>query len=238
MKKFRNLLILSGLLIAAISCSDKDEPTPLKDVEFGLFEESIEVPQSMQTSDNQYAQNVNHLISSINPAFYSSFFTVPEGATRVNGTITASNARTSANVVTYEWSSQDMSIAYQITEQTDSYFYEIFIKYDSNADYKKWYEGGQAKDRKSGYFVILDPYATDRSVEIRYDYEIKSDNSFYIEYSSSTDNLQVLIRADKSGYIKRLENNKVVEEYIWDGTGKGSWTRYNSDGTVDKVTWS
>ncbi|MEX2336680.1 MAG: hypothetical protein WD555_05360 [Fulvivirga sp.] len=197
------------------------------------------VPEAMASSDNEYAMQVNSMITDIAIGEYSSFFVVPAGATKIDQSISAANARTSVNTVTYEWTSQQGSIAYQITEQTDSYFYEVFIK-SAGQEYYKYYEGEQAKDRKSGHFIVLNPSSDVRSVMIRYDYEIRSDNSLFIKYAfpEQNYNLEILFKADKSGYIKSLLGEDVKVEWNWDGAGNGSRIQYNEDGTEQKIEWT
>lgn len=240
--KLKSLFLLL-LAVAAISCGDKDDPAPaqdLKELELTIFEESqkIAVPEGLQSSSDPYAQQVNSMISSISVNSYSAMFTVPDGATQLSEPIEAANGRTNGSSVTWEWSYQGGSIAYQITELDDSYFFEMFFKTDGEP-YYKWFEGEQSKDGRSGSFLILDHTSDTRTVLLTYNYEIRADGSFYLEYISFTQTLKIEVAADKSGSISQFNGASIMYEYTWAADGSGTWTEYDETGAVvEEGSWT
>lgn len=244
MNKFKTLLFFVGLSAIIMSCGDKDDPAPkLEDVQFGLFEEgqTISVPQGIATSSDSHAKAVASTLAQMNVQSYSALFTIPDNANKIDGPIEAANGRMNTNTVTYEWTYDGDAIAYQISELDDSYFFELFIKNAGDDAYYKWFEGTQAKDGKSGSFVILEPSGTTRVVQLEYSFEFRSDGVFFMEYSVPSQDFywQALVNADNSGSMKYLQGTTVLQEYTWDAAGNGTWTEYDSDGTiVDSGTWT
>lgn len=244
-KDLQKLFVLFCLALVAVSCGDKDDPEPsLEEVELAVFSEEtkVAIPEGLKNSSSSEAQAVSSMIESMTSSIgaYSSLFTIPDGATKLSSPIEAANGRMAANSVTYEWSYQDGAVAYQITELSDSYFFEIFFK-EAGGPYYKWFEGTQAKDGKSGSFVMLD-FTVDTRVEIlTYEYEIRNDGSIYGEYNYPSWGYSFIfeVMADGSGYIKSYDNDVIQVEYIWSADGSGNWTYYDESGAVSSTgSWT
>lgn len=239
-KHLRNLFVFLFVSAVAISCGDKDDPQPVKleDVKLGVFETEITVPEGLTASTDEHAQAVNDFISQISlTSSYSAYFEVPEGATKLSSPVVGANGRLNGNIVTYEWAYQGGAIAYQITELDEAYLFELFFKTD-DSPYYKWFEGEQAKDGKSGSIVMFN--YTDDTVVFQYDYEYRSDGSFFLQYDLyGMYSLQMLVNADKSGYIKSFSSDVISFEYNWDAAGNGNWIQYDESGTqVSTGSWT
>ncbi|MBL6446264.1 hypothetical protein JMN32_08090 [Fulvivirga sp. 29W222] len=244
-KDLQKFLVLFCLALVAVSCGDKDDPEPsLEEVELAVFSEEnkVFIPEGLKNASDSEAQAVSAMIESMtsNIGAYSSLFTIPDGATKLASPIEAVNGRMYTNMVTYEWSYQGGSIAYQITEQDNAYFFEIFFK-ETGGPYYKWFEGTQAKDGKSGSFAMLDIEAASRVEVFTYEYEIRNDGSIYGEYNYPSFGYSFVfeVLADGSGYIESYENDLLQVEYMWSANGSGSWTYYDESGNVSSSgTWT
>lgn len=239
-KHLRNLFVFLFVSAVAISCGDKDDPQPakLEDVKLGVFETEITVPEGLKNSTDEHAQTVNEFISQLSQTSnYSAYFEVPEGATKLSGPIQGANGRMNGNVVTYEWAYQGGAIAYQITELDETYLFELFFRTE-DSPYYKWFEGEQTKDGKSGSFVMFN--YSDNTVVFQYDYEHRNDGSFFLEYDlAGMYSLQMLVNADKSGYIKSFSSDVISFEYNWDTAGNGTWIEYDESGNqVSTGSWT
>lgn len=130
-------LFMGALLSIAFACSDDDDngPTSLESAKlsFQNADNRISPPAGLRSSENEYAQMALGYIEMANSiGVYAEFMNVPNGATKTSTPITAANGRVSSTqteYLVYIWSDEGYgSVAYQLSEQNDSYVFELFFK--------------------------------------------------------------------------------------------------------------
>lgn len=250
--KIKQFLLL-GIALFAVSCS-KDDPEPVLDkdsVTLSLAEEAtvIEPPAAMAASDNQYAQEAVGYIQLVNGiAEYLNFIElIPNNAEKSTTKITASNGRVKApgQVVTYTWTDvqSGYSVAYQIGETSDSYTFEFFFKFQGEAEWTKYFDGSEKKDRSSGYLKVYDVYGfydEARGVLIEYSWT-RSGNilDFRMEDAYGDFVIEISINEEtKAGSATYIIYGNVEYEMEWDAEGNGSWVWYDEEGNIiEEGTW-
>ncbi|MBT1705969.1 hypothetical protein [Chryseosolibacter indicus] len=245
--KITRFLLLSAVLFFAFSCSDDDEPKSqeqeLEEATLSLNSSSnvITAPSAMLSSDDTYAQMAAAWVQSANAmSQYLEMMVIPQGATKSSTRITASNGRSaeSGEVLTYTWSHpQGGSYAYQVSNTSTKYVFEMFIKATGSASWVKYFHAEELKDRSEGYMKVFDAYGmTDKpgNALLQYSWKRNGDNfkmliddytgAFVIEL-----NLNVKTKAGNVIYI--IEGSKTYE-MIWDAKGNGGWKWFDTDGSI------
>src|SRR5690606_34246086 len=196
-------LLLLAAAFFAFSCSDDDEPAPLEKRGISLAENDqvITVPQALLSSTDPYANMAAGWIMQANAmSAYLHFFDMPTGAQKSEAKITASNGRVkdAGDNVTYVWSDTESgySVAFQVSEETDRYEFEIFLKIEAGAEFLKYSHAEQRTDRTKGFMKIYDIfgiYGDDASVVwINYEWS-RAGNIFNLSISEHSDCFELAI---------------------------------------------
>lgn len=236
------LMLMAALVPGACSDDDSGGPGPgLSEVDLLFFEEGgiVTVPEAMASSGDTHAAVASAYVYQFNVvSIYGAFFNVPEGAT-TSDPVTAPNSRVSANTTTYVYSYDGNEIAYQITDQGDSYYFELFMKLQGES-YYKYMDGEQKKDGSEATLHILDTSVDERVVLLSY-YVVRTSNGYTLKMTDNEENYVVDIESnnDLSGSIVVNEDGAVTAEYEWDAAGNGSWKEYGSEGNLlDQGSWT
>lgn len=248
MKTTKFALFLAVIFFAASCKKDEVKPTStLDNASLSLASQSqvVTPPTGLSNSTDEHAEMAAGWIQSINTiSSYSDYMKPPPGAAKSSTKITAKNGRvaTAGDFETWTWTdSQGNSIGYQISETTDSYVFDVFLKVSGQADWYKFLHAEEKKDKSSGTLFILDVGGTDPSVKVlQYDwslvgtlftFKVTGADNFVINLTYHTDT--------KAGEVVYINNGKKWYDMIWDTHGNGSWTLYKDDGvTVDtNGTW-
>ncbi|HLT80078.1 MAG TPA: hypothetical protein VKZ86_03565 [Cyclobacteriaceae bacterium] len=245
-------LLLLAAAFFAFSCSDDDEPAPLEKRGISLAENDqvITVPQALLSSTDPYANMAAGWIMQANAmSAYLHFFDMPTGAQKSEAKITASNGRVkdAGDHVTYVWSDTESgySVAFQVSEETDRYVFEIFLKIEAGAEFLKYFHAEEKKDRSEGFMKIYDIfgiYGDDASVVwINYEWT-RAGNIFNLSITEHSDSFELDITIDLATNAGSVTSRMSgVKQYVltWDGAGNGTWAQYNDEGTViDSGAWT
>lgn len=251
--KITKLLLLLVAALAFACSDDDDDQSSLENqtLSFASNEQVIAAPTAMQSSENQEAQTALYWIENANAmSLYLSYMQVPSGATKSNDRITASNGRVNASgdVVVYTWASDDMAIAYQISETSDSYVFEVFIKItDIQPEWTKYFHAEEKKDRSSGFMNIYDAIDSDDPSVILLSYTwSRSGDMFTFTFSSPDENPEyeysvtmVINEKTKAGSITYKTGGEKDFEMTWDAAGNGTYIYYDDKGQIeDEGTWT
>lgn len=237
---FISLLIIS---VSLFSCSKDDEgenQPDLSEVNLLFFDEenTISPPEGLTNNSNMHA-----VLASIQATYFSNvglhagFFQIPTDADN-SAPITAKNGRVAENIQTYVYGYGDAAVAYQVTDRSSEYFFELFIKYEGE-DYIKIYEAIQKKDGSEASFSYLDEEADERTILLSWVYKKTSDGYTikYIDESSNT-TFELQMHNDQSGSIVSKEDGVLSSEYTWDAVGNGTYKYYDSEGILeDSGSW-
>jgi len=251
MKTTKISLFLAVVFFAASCKKDEVKPTSsLDNTSLSLASQSeiVTAPTGLENSSDEKAQLAASWIGSINEMTnYLSYMKPPAGATKSTTKIVAKNARvaTAGDYETWTWTdSQGNSVAYQISETTDSYVFDLFLKLSGQADWLKYFHAEEKKDKSSGTMYILDVYGSnDASVKIlQYDWTL-SGTLFTFKMTSELDNgfvINLTYHTDtKAGEVVYIIGGKKWYDILWDTHGNGQWTLYQEDGVMiqDSGTW-
>ncbi len=242
--KLINAMLLSAAVVAS-ACSDDDDnkKSNLESVKFGLANETklIEATESLQNSDNEVAMMANGWISVANGLLqYTSYLQAPSNAVKSKNRITAVNGRTNANgdVLVYTWSDQSFTYAYQVSEQSDRYVFEIFLK-ETGGDWYKYTQAEELKDGSAGRMKVFDVEGPDASfVLFSFRWEHQDDDDFALSYFDFIDESSISFLVDSNGtgfagaYSGTGSNRKKVYELVWYAEGGGLWTYYDEEEVV------
>lgn len=244
-------LLLLAAAIFAFSCSKDEEPSlEQKAISLAEGDQVIVAPPALLSSDDPQAQLAASWIMQANAmSSYLQYFNMPAGAQKSEAKITASNGRVkgAGDHVTYVWEDENsgQSVAFQISEESDQYVFEIFLKLEAGADFLKYFHAEEKKDRSEGFMKIYDIfgiYGDDASVVwINYEWTRAGDifNLSITEYSES---FHVDITVDqntKAGSVTYYFDGSKEYTLTWDGAGNGTWAYYNEEGTVtESGTWT
>jgi hypothetical protein len=247
--KLSKILSMMVLVAIAAACSKDDEPEPnVEDAALSFSQNSpiIEVPQSLVTNEDSYAQMAAGWISMANGMTANlAMFTPPAGAQKSTDLITPVNGRVSASSgVVYSWSDgQGNHVAYQVRDESDKYVFELFYKGVDDAGWYRYLYAQEAKDRSAGYMRLYDVWGVSsdsRGTELMsWDWARKGDQ-FTLDFSSAEGEMKVTLVINtktKAGSAVYYESSNKLFEMEWDALGKGSWKSYDAGELVDQGTW-
>ena len=246
MKMIKYLLISSVLL--TFSCS-KDDPKPASSASLSLAsnQQTFTAPTKMQSSSDPQAQMAVSWIATANAmSSYLSYFNAPAGATKSDVAITASNARTSSGSVTvYIWtdSGTGYKIAYQVTENSNSYYFDAFLMLPNSTQWLKYVHAEELKDKSKGSMKIYDIFTggNPSTVWLTYAWTRSGDN-FTLTITDLEDLFKVELAINqktKAGNVKYYLDNVLEYQMTWDATGAGTWIEYDEQGNiVEQGTWT
>lgn len=238
-------LLLLAVALFAFSCSGDDEKPSLDKQALSFLEDDqvITVPPALLASDDDQAQLAASWITMANAmSSYLHYFEMPAGAQKSEAKITASNGRVkdAGDHVTYVWTDEQsgQSVAYQVSEESDRYVFEIFLKLDAAAEFLKYFHAEEKKDRSEGFMKIYDIFGIsgdDTSVVwLEYDWS-RAGNIFNLTMKDHTDNYRIEFAIDRNtnaGSVVFYGGGVKGYELIWDGAGNGTWAYFNDEGTV------
>ena len=240
-------LLAVGLALLAFSCSKDEEPS-LKDQKLSLSgeEQVIVAPSALLTSQDENAQTTSSYIALANGlSSYFSYFNIPSGASKSKTKITASNGRVAStgDFYVYTWTdaSTGYSIAYQISEESDSYVFEFFFMMPGSSDWLKYMHMEEKKDRSSGSMKVYDIFNSDASVVILECNWSRAGNIFNFTMNMFGDGKIVLTynESTKAGSVEFYSSDVIYYSSTWDAAGNGTWAYYDEEGNVaDSGTWT
>lgn len=253
--KITRILLFSILTAVAFSCSeDDDAKSSSSDLEkaslsFAGDAKVIAPPSAMASSEDTYAMMANSYITQANlMTNYLSYFTPPSGATKSSTAITASNGRVAAaqtEYLVYTWSDPNYgSIAYQISQESDKWVFEIFFKGKGQSSWLRYVYAEEQKDKSSGFMNIYDIFTGDGGLLLNYAWTRSGDVlTFVLSESASGLNVKVTIvinEKTKAGSVLYTIDGAKFYEMEWDAQGNGSWAIYEDDGTtvLEEGTWT
>jgi hypothetical protein len=244
--KITKALLLSAAIIASACSDDDDKKSSLETAKLSLAasQKVIEAPAAMQNSENEYAQMANGWVQLANGMTqYFTYLEFPEGAAKSTTRITPSNARVKAtgDVLVYTWSDEQSgySIAYQVSEESDKYVWEIFLK-EGGSDWLKYFHAEEKKDRSAGFMKIYNIYGDDPS-EVIFTYEwSRSGDELTFTFSDGSDQSKLIITVNEktgAGSIVSIEDGIKTYEMTWDAQGNGTWAFYEDGEVSESGTW-
>lgn len=229
-KRLLMLLLFSGLVFTSCSKNNEEveEQEQLSEVVMKDFQEKVSkmsVPNSMQNSNNAYAQQANVQFQSLKTIAqsYSALFTVP-----ANATASRVSAKSSNSSKTYTWSANGFTVKYTVTESSDRYTFSYNI--EGNGVSEKLMDGYQLKDGSYAEAKLYDSGITVSTIKwwINGDIaklEVIVDTNRIILESNTINN---------SGNIKVYESSSITLEYNWNSDGSGWVKNYLTNETF---TW-
>lgn len=248
--KITKLLLLAAA-ISAFSCSRDEEPSlEKKAISLAEGNQVITAPPALLESEDEQAQLAASWIMMANSmTSYLYYFDMPAGAQKSEARITASNGRVkdAGDHVTYVWTDEQsgQSVAYQVSEESDRYVFEIFLKLEPSADFLKYFHAEEKKDRSEGFMKIYDIFGIsgeDASVVwLEYDWS-RVGNIFNLTMKDHTDNYRIEFAIDtntNAGSVVFYGEGVKGYELVWDGAGNGTWAYFNDEGmVVEQGTWT
>lgn len=232
-KKITTFLLLF-VMIGFSSCSNDDE---IQEKELASvskeFQEKItqmDLPSALENSENTHAQSASTQFNAVKQLgqTFSYLLTVPEYAsTSSKPEGTASKSAKTINSETYTWEEDGVSITYTITEESDRYTFNYYIK---STDFTgNLLSGYQLKDGSYAEFSMKNENST-----ITFKFWVNG-NNIKAELTYGGDKIQLETNTTtKEGAIKIYEGGSLTEEYIWNSNGTGSYKNHNT-GASD--TW-
>lgn len=247
--KISKLLLLVVAALAFACSSDDDKPGLEKQtLSFAANQEVITAPAGLQASEDEQAQTALYWIQNANSmSQFLSYMQVPAGAAKSNDRITASNGRVNASgdVVVYIWSDPngDGDVAYQISETSDSYVFEVFLRIaDVQPDWTLFFHAEEKKDRSSGFMNVYDAIMSDDPTVILFAYNwTRSGDLFTLIFSAPDEDPEfnysvtlVINEKTKAGSVTYKTDNVKDFEMTWDAAGNGTWIYYDEEGGIDQ----
>ncbi|HEY9009041.1 hypothetical protein [Ohtaekwangia sp.] len=253
--KITKYLLLLAVALFAFACShdDKDSSSSLEKQTISLSSQSqvITAPSAMQSSSDDHAQMAVSYITMANAMnTYLGYFKAPEGAVKSTTAITAANGRVAASgdVVVYTWSdaNSDVKIAYQISETSDSYAFDVFFQFSGSSSWLKYFHAEEKKDRSEGFmnvYDILGIYGDNKSlIMLKYNWSRSGDN-FTFKLTDTQDNYYFVVTVNektKAGEVTYYSGTIKIYDMTWDTNGNGHWAFYNADdgSLLEEGTWT
>ncbi|OSY88944.1 hypothetical protein WH52_04575 [Tenacibaculum holothuriorum] len=232
LNKLSYLLILV-ISFSLISCGGNDENVQeeeqLSSVVMKDFKEKVsamQLPSTMQNSSNQYAQQANAQFNAVKGLSqgYITLLTIPATATSssVNDNLQAKSA---SNSKTYTWTANGVTIKYIISESSDRYTFSYTTTYNGTST--KLMDGYQLKNGSYAEAKLYDNNTVVGTLKWWVNGDVAK-----IEINS--DNIKLVLETNtknKSGFIKVYEYSNLVEEFIWNTDGSGTYKNYNTNET-------
>lgn len=260
MKNLVKFFSLAFFLAFTVSCGDDDSDSPSTSLEnaefeFSMGEPPITVPTAIAQSNDQNALQINTWLQTANAMTgWLSNFQTPAGATKSNtpvGKKSAVNGRTKEDVVVYTYTADDgmgntISVAYQLSEDSDNYIFEIFWQYNEG-DFQRLIYAEESKDPLRNGFMevyLTDPTSSGSSSEFifRYEWNETATGQFTFRVFDSGDafELVIVVLPDNSGSLSLSYSGVRSYEATWSADGtSGTFTTYDSEGNEESSgAWS
>lgn len=253
MKSSKILLLVFGIVLLLASCSKKSDPQPattLSSASLSLASgQAVTVPTALINSTDSHAQEAYSFAQSVNAiSSYTAAFTIPSGATKTSTPIVAVNvsgriASTQQSYLVYIWTdpSSGSSVAYQVSETTDSYTFELFYKESGTSVWVRYLNAEEKKDKSSGFMNVYDPTVTKISPAILSYNWTRATNvfNFIITDDYGTKVTLHVNTQTKAGDVEAYSSYILTEKLTWDAQGHGTWAEYDADGitVLSSGTW-
>ncbi|QSE96572.1 hypothetical protein [Fulvivirga lutea] len=245
MKLNKLFYFLLAFTIVLAGCNDDDDSTPSQSLEnaelsFSASDTPIELPAAMLASDDPNAQLAVGYVQQINGlSTQLSLFEVPAGATKSTtpiGKKGAENGRTEEDYLVYTFTDGDYSVAYQISETTTHYVFELFWKFTPESDYVKIVKAQESKLIREGFLEYYTGQAESEFV-FRYEWFEDPDGVLYFDLLTSDDEFRInaIINPNNSGTIDYYINGVIFYEISWNADGSGSWRSYDFEGNLSET---
>ena len=251
MKLLTKNLFLLAIALFAFACNNEEaQPNQQEEAaevfEFSAENPPVDLPTAMQNSSTPEAQMINGFVASLNSiSAYGAYFDIPEDAEFSTTPVSTSGGRTAAlaDVQVYTWTyadgQQSFTIAYQLSETTTQYKFEIFFNYNGEG-FTKVLEGQESKDASRD--GNLKWYVAELGADPIYVYSWKdnADGSFSAKFEGESYLLSYEIAADGSGEIEQSFDGVPFVTYTWNAEGTaGTVVYYDGDGNVtDTINWT
>jgi hypothetical protein len=253
MKKMNKVLLLIAFSAIVFSCSKDEDPAPaksLEDVTLSLAASGtakpVEAPAAMSSSSDPNAQQASSYLTQVNQiTSYLSYFTPPQGSVKSSTRITAANGRVAATqteYLVYTWSDGDYSVAYQISEQSGKYVFEIFTKIGTK-DWLLYLYAEEKTDGSEGLMKVYNSLFGDGALLVTYTWKHTGDVFDFVMATDTQDmDIKIAISVNtktKAGSVTYTIDGAKFYASTWDAQGNGSWTFYDlEDGSVSTSgTW-
>ena len=254
MTKPYKLLLLIAFSVVAFSCSKDDDATPeksLEDVTMSLSGSSsiVTPPTAMASSDNTYAMQASGYVSLANAmSGYLQYFKPPQGAVKSSTAITTANGRAAAaqtEYLVYTWTDSQgsgLSLAYQVSEQSGKYVFEIFIKFDQGDDWMRYVYAEEAKDGSEGLMRIFGAMYGSDDLMLNYSWKHTGDLfEFVMSSDADASAYEVSIKINtktKAGSVEYVIDGALMYNMTWDAAGNGTWTYYIDGEIYESGSWN
>ncbi|MEQ8928010.1 MAG: hypothetical protein RLO81_19490 [Fulvivirga sp.] len=238
-------------VIALTSCKDDEDSTPAQSLEnaelsFSASETPIELPAAMLSSDDPVAQQAVGYVQQINSMTNQlSLFDVPAGATKSTtpiGKKSSDNGRTEEDYLVYTYTDGDYSVAYQISETTTHYVFELFWKLSPESDYIKIVGAQESKLIREGFLEYFDFSGQNQNEFVfRYEWSEDPNGVLYFDLLTANDAFRInaIINPNNSGSINYYADGDLFYTINWNADGSGSWIQFDSEGnSVNSGEWS
>jgi len=195
--------------------------------------EEIEIPQGLQDaalSDPNAAMALSYLQLANSFALYGTYFQPPSKA----------YAPTKAGAVsdTTSWSYEGITIDYYNWEDSENYYWEIFVTNEIYTDCK-FIEYVEAKDGRSGYYQLFSDCGAEPVFV--WNWTLSALDVFTLTMTSDSESIEVVVNPDGSGVVTVYYggiNSQPEYVIMWNANGSGSYTEYSEGGSItDSGTW-
>jgi len=236
-------VFLLMLTFFATSCSEEEPGNDqnLENANLSLADESqiVDAPQGLKDSDDTYAVLVDSWIQTANGMTqYLTYFDIPEGAQKTTNPIVPANGRMAATTeeyLVYKWEHGGYGVAYQVSQDVENYYFEVFIKLQDDPNWYKYVHAEENKAHTIGSFIVYDAFDKKSEDLWQYNWD-KTSEDFKFEVSSSLSNYSyemVINKETKAGTVTYYNDGQIDYNISWDAQGNGSWKNYDDEGKLD-----
>ncbi len=234
MKALKILFVVILAALMAFSCSDK-KSNPTENQEQPpeqLSAEPVTLPQSMQQSHDPQVMMVRNYIQMIN--LFQQFANSLMPRNGVHKPMGNTDVFDGPPWV-YTWHSDSLAFKLTITIEDNNYHWRLTItgtSYGHTFNGSVYMEAWQALDGKSGKLVIYDYDYEEGNHTLQWTWNIDEKGTETIVYTDSASNtkLEVVQNSDLSGSLKVWQNNTLIFQANWTGSGSGTWVAYDENG--------
>ncbi len=253
MKLLKSFILLAAIVSLA-GCNNDEEVAPkeeeLNNVTFSFLnkENIMEIPEALANAGDPYAAvAVSYLNSANTLSSYLSYFTFPQNAQVTHNRIEPANGRSQAGEYrVYTWTDAQLgSVAYQLGDHGDYYTFEVMVKEPGMADWLLILSGEEEKDRAAGFMRIYNTYSDDPSEMLaNYEWSTQGDISNFVYTFQQDESYSISVEISMNqktgaGNIHFFEDGSLSLQMDWDELGNGTWTSYNSEGSiVEEGSWT
>jgi hypothetical protein len=253
-EKMKKVLLMIAFSAVVFSCSKDEDPAPardLKDVRLSLVAsgsaDPVELPVAMYSSTDVNVQTAIGYVAQFNDITqHLSYFTPPVNAEESNTIIVAphgSPATSPTAYLAYTWSDVEYSIAYQLSQRTNRYVFEIF-KEKGGMTWGLYLYAEENIDGTEGMMKVYNPLFSGAQVITTYTWKRTGDVLELVQPSTNNQGQEIKLAISintktKAGSITHTISGVKFYTSEWDAQGNGKWTNYGQDGSVFSTgTWT